>query len=71
MQDLGANRLHHEDLSAFQRRVYGALSAVPAGRVVSYRELGRAIGCRCPRAVGRALRVNPLAPQVPCHRVIN
>ena len=28
------------------------------------------IGCRSPRAIGQALRANPFAPQVPCHRVI-
>jgi methylated-DNA-[protein]-cysteine S-methyltransferase len=28
------------------------------------------VGCRCPRAVGQALRRNPFAPRVPCHRVL-
>jgi methylated-DNA-[protein]-cysteine S-methyltransferase len=26
--------------------------------------------CRSPRAIGQALRANPFAPEVPCHRVI-
>ena len=28
------------------------------------------LGCRSPRAIGQALRANPFAPEVPCHRVI-
>lgn len=60
----------HDHLTVFQRRVYRALLAVPAGRVVSYGLLARWLGCASPRAVGQALRANPLAPAVPCHRVI-
>jgi methylated-DNA-[protein]-cysteine S-methyltransferase len=54
----------------FARQVYAALRKVPRGRVITYAALARAIGCRSPRAVGQALRANPLAPEVPCHRVI-
>ena len=32
--------------------------------------MARRIGCRSPRAIGQALRANPFAPEVPCHRVI-
>lgn len=56
--------------SPFAQRVYAALCKVPPGRVITYAALGRRIGCRSPRAIGQALRANPLAPQVPCHRVI-
>ncbi len=31
--------------------------------------MGRAVGCGAARAVGQALRRNPYAPRVPCHRV--
>jgi len=57
-------------LTAFQRRVYRALARVPRGRVTTYGRLAARIGCRSPRAVGQALRRNPFAPRVPCHRVI-
>jgi len=57
-------------LTPFQRKVYHALCAVPAGRVTTYRALARAVGSPSARAVGNALRKNPLAPGVPCHRVI-
>lgn len=54
----------------FARRVYAELGKIPAGFVITYAALGRRIGCRSPRAIGQALRANPFAPQVPCHRVI-
>jgi methylated-DNA-[protein]-cysteine S-methyltransferase len=57
-------------VTPFRRRVYEALLTVPRGRVTTYGILAHAIGCRSPRAVGQALRQNPFAPTVPCHRVI-
>ena len=54
----------------FERKVYAALLHVPCGRVTTYAELARAVGCRSSRAVGQALKRNPFAPDVPCHRVI-
>ncbi|MCF7855106.1 MAG: MGMT family protein [Candidatus Pacebacteria bacterium] len=57
-------------VTVFQKRVYEAVSQVPVGRVTTYKLLGEHIGCGCYRAVGQALRRNPWAPHVPCHRVI-
>ncbi len=57
-------------VSEFQARVYAALAQVPAGRVITYGGLAAAVGCAAPRAVGQALRRNPFAPAVPCHRVV-
>jgi len=54
----------------FQKRVYAALALVPRGRVTTYKQLAEYLGCRSCRAVGQALRRNPYAPEVPCHRVI-
>jgi len=54
----------------FQERVYAAVARVPKGRVTTYARLASHIGCGSPRAVGQALRRNPYAPRVPCHRVI-
>ncbi|MCG2661481.1 MAG: MGMT family protein [Kiritimatiellae bacterium] len=54
----------------FQKRVYTALKQVPRGRVITYKQLAECLGCRSCRAVGQALKRNPYAPQVPCHRVI-
>ena len=57
-------------ITPFQRRVYQAVLEIPAGRVTTYKWLGLAIGCGSPRAIGQALRRNPLAPDVPCHRIV-
>ena len=57
-------------VTAFQRRVYDETSKIPQGKVITYGELARRIGCGSARAVGQALRVNPFAPEVPCHRVV-
>ena len=43
---------------------------MPAGRVTTYGLLARHLKCRSAQAVGQALRRNPFAPEVPCHRVI-
>ncbi len=57
-------------VTPFRRRVYEALLAVPKGKVTTYGRLAEAIGCGSAQAVGQALRHNPFAPEVPCHRVI-
>jgi len=54
----------------FQKRVYAALLRVPRGRVITYKQLAERLGCRSCRAVGQALKRNPYAPEVPCHRVV-
>jgi len=56
--------------TAFEERVYGLLRKIPRGRVTTYGALAEAVGIASPRAVGQALRRNPFAPEVPCHRVI-
>lgn len=55
----------------FQLRVYSATRQIPAGKVISYGQLARLIGCGSAQAVGQALRRNPYAPVVPCHRVVS
>jgi methylated-DNA-[protein]-cysteine S-methyltransferase len=57
------------NVTAFQERVYTLLKQIPSGRVTTYAAMARALGSS-PRAVGGALRVNPFAPEVPCHRCI-
>lgn len=56
--------------TVFQMRVYDCIRMhVPKGYVTSYGVVAKALGSSA-RAVGQALRVNPYAPDVPCHRVI-
>jgi methylated-DNA-[protein]-cysteine S-methyltransferase len=57
--------------TAFQRRVWQALLAIPHGETCSYVDIARAIGKpSASRAVGAANGKNPIAIVVPCHRVI-
>ena len=58
-------------ISEFQRKVYLELLKVPAGQTITYKELGERVGCRSAQAIGQAMRSNPFAPKVPCHRVIS
>jgi AraC family transcriptional regulator of adaptative response/methylated-DNA-[protein]-cysteine methyltransferase len=57
--------------TAFQRRVWDALRAVPVGTTVTYAEIAARIGAPAGvRAVAQACAANPLAVVVPCHRVV-
>lgn len=58
--------------TAFQWRVWRALTRIPRGQTRSYAELARSLGqASAVRAVARACATNPLALVVPCHRVIS
>ena len=55
----------------FDREVWRALRAIPAGKVRTYGEVARAIlRPRAARAVGNACGRNPVAIVIPCHRVV-
>lgn len=57
--------------TAFQERVWKALTLIPPGETVSYAELARRIGQpSAARAVARACATNTIAVAVPCHRVV-
>lgn len=53
----------------FQKRVWAALRAIPAGRAMTYGELAATLGSHA-RAVGLACARNPIPILIPCHRVI-
>ncbi len=55
----------------FQREVWKALRAIPAGTTISYGQLAMKLGRKgSSRAVGAANGANPIPIVVPCHRVI-
>jgi AraC family transcriptional regulator, regulatory protein of adaptative response / methylated-DNA-[protein]-cysteine methyltransferase len=57
--------------TAFQRRVWEKLRAIPVGRTVSYTELARWISpLASARAVAGSCAANPIALAVPCQRVV-
>ena len=55
--------------TAFQRRVWDALLAIPYGETRTYGELSAELGSS-PRAVGAAVGKNPISVIVPCHRIL-
>ncbi|KAK0706943.1 6-O-methylguanine DNA methyltransferase [Lasiosphaeria miniovina] len=55
--------------TVFDKAVWRLLLQIPRGCVTTYGILAAQLGSS-PRAVGNALRRNPYAPRVPCHRVI-
>ncbi|MFD1381106.1 methylated-DNA--[protein]-cysteine S-methyltransferase [Fodinicurvata halophila] len=72
-----AGQVPHFDLpldiraTAFQRRVWNELVAIPYGETRSYAEIAERLGLpRAQRAVGRACGSNPVSLVIPCHRVL-
>lgn len=58
-------------LSPFAREVLSACRSIPRGEVRTYAQLAAAVGRpRAARAVGSALRRNPVPLLIPCHRVV-
>lgn len=62
------------DLTPFRKSVLAFLTQVPRGRYTTYQALADHISeashKSSARAVGSAMRNNPFAPAVPCHRVL-
>lgn len=57
--------------TAFQRKVWEALKAIPAGMTVTYTDIAKRIGQPAAvRAVANACAANPVAVVIPCHRVV-
>jgi len=55
----------------FERAILVATFKIPEGKVGTYKGIAEKIGRpRAYRAVGNALHKNPLAPVIPCHRVV-
>ncbi|EGO01422.1 hypothetical protein SERLA73DRAFT_176691 [Serpula lacrymans var. lacrymans S7.3] len=50
--------------------VYDYVRTIPVGRVTTYKDICLALGEGSPRTIGSALRNNPFAPFVPCHRIV-
>jgi methylated-DNA-[protein]-cysteine S-methyltransferase len=55
--------------SAFQRRVWGQIAAIPCGETRTYGDIARALRS-APRAVGQACGTNYFPLVIPCHRVV-
>lgn len=55
--------------TAFQRRCWDAIAAIPLGESRTYGEVARSVRSAA-RAVGQACGANPIALVIPCHRVV-
>ena len=57
--------------TAFQREVWAVVARIPYGETRTYGQVARELGrSGAARAVGLANGRNPVAPVVPCHRVV-
>ena len=55
----------------FQKKVWQAISEIPRGKTLTYKELAIKIGKpKAIRAVGNAVGANPAPITIPCHRVV-
>ena len=55
----------------FQLKVWNYLMKIPKGKILTYKEVARAIGKpKSFRAVANAVGKNPFPPNIPCHRVV-
>ncbi|EGN0214119.1 methylated-DNA--[protein]-cysteine S-methyltransferase [Listeria monocytogenes] len=55
----------------FQQKVWQALSQIPYGAVVSYKDIAISAGSpKAVQAVGQANRANPIPIIIPCHRCV-
>jgi methylated-DNA-[protein]-cysteine S-methyltransferase len=70
-QDLKGIPLDLTDLTPFQARVAEVLRNTAPGQTISYGEVALLAGRPgAARAVGQAVKVNPILILVPCHRVV-
>lgn len=62
---------HLSGMTEFEKAVLLAVFEIPRGKVSTYKRIAEKIGRPSAyRAVGNALHKNPLAPTIPCHRVV-
>lgn len=61
---------YSRDNTKFVKAVYALCREIPAGKVTTYKEISKALEMDGCQAIGQALKRNPYAPQVPCHRVV-
>lgn len=58
-------------VTLFATSVYDKCKLIPRGQVSTYKDIASALNNpKACRAVGSALKRNPYAPVVPCHRVV-
>ncbi len=56
--------------TSFQLKVWNEVSKIQYGSTVSYKQLAQSLNSKAYRAIGQAVKRNPILIIVPCHRVI-
>lgn len=70
-EDLANIPMDLEGISEFRMQVYKAAMSVTRGQTATYGDLARKIGKpQAARAIGQALRHNPIPLIIPCHRIL-
>jgi methylated-DNA-[protein]-cysteine S-methyltransferase len=65
------NLVDRSEWTVFREQVYRAIARIPHGETRTYGWVAERIGKPgASRAIGQALRVNPLPLLIPCHRVV-
>ncbi|NOR46299.1 MAG: methylated-DNA--[protein]-cysteine S-methyltransferase [Candidatus Delongbacteria bacterium] len=71
IQDVSCVPLDIDRWSSFQKKVYSKTLKVPFGKKYTYGHIATLINNpKASRAIGMAMKVNPVAPIVPCHRIV-
>ena len=72
MKNKAIERIESEGIGTeFQRKVWRAIASIPRGETRSYKWIAKRAGRpKAVRAAANACGANPLAPEIPCHRVI-
>jgi methylated-DNA-[protein]-cysteine S-methyltransferase len=71
LQDFSSLPVDIDDLPRFTRLVLTAAREIPLGTCMTYKEVAEKVGSpKAQRAVGIALKKNPLPIVIPCHRVV-
>lgn len=72
--DVQLKKITASNLTSFRKEALSLLCQVPPGRYSTYQAMSDFISQSshptCARAVGSAMRNNPFAPEVPCHRIL-
>ena len=67
-------RINSSNKTPFQKQMLTMLCQIPRGRYSTYQAMAdhvtKTSHKTCARAVGNAMKNNPFAPEVPCHRVL-
>jgi len=62
-------KLAMEHLPKYSQKVLKCVWQIPVGYITSYGAVAKTCG-GSPRAVGQIMAMNPFAPLIPCHRVV-